>query len=276
MALVDLAESLSFNKTAAYGPKVSDVYPSFLLKFHHMALVIVIYLLVIGFGPKLMRGRRACDLRRIVMVYNLVQVAINAYVLYLTCSEWGFRLFGVWKHICEPIGGTAGYSEPNQLIFVKVIYIYYLTKILDLFDTVFFILRKKQSQITFLHLFHHSSMVVNMWFSMDLIREQIISVFGLVNVTVHVVMYTYYLLAAMGPRVQKYLWWKKYITKLQLAQFVIFLALLAKMRIYNCKSKVFFWPVWSFTILVYFILFINFYVTAYKNTTKNLSQKMKM
>lgn len=39
---------------------------------------------------------------------------------------------------------------------------------------------------------------------------------GFLNSFVHVVMYGYYLLAALGPRVQKYLWWKKYITKLQL------------------------------------------------------------
>jgi hypothetical protein len=29
-------------------------------------------------------------------------------------------------------------------------------------------------------------------------------------------MYSYYLLAAFGPRFQKYLWWKKYLTVLQM------------------------------------------------------------
>lgn len=29
-------------------------------------------------------------------------------------------------------------------------------------------------------------------------------------------MYTYYMIAAMGPKYQKYLWWKKYITTIQL------------------------------------------------------------
>ena len=36
------------------------------------------------------------------------------------------------------------------------------------------------------------------------------------------VMYTYYALSALGPSVQKYLWWKKYITQIQLIQFIIF------------------------------------------------------
>jgi hypothetical protein len=29
-------------------------------------------------------------------------------------------------------------------------------------------------------------------------------------------MYFYYMMAAMGPQYQKYLWWKKYITTLQM------------------------------------------------------------
>ena len=38
------------------------------------------------------------------------------------------------------------------------------------------------------------------------------------NCYVHIVMYTYYLLAAMGPKMQPYLWWKKYMTVMQLTQ----------------------------------------------------------
>lgn len=39
---------------------------------------------------------------------------------------------------------------------------------------------------------------------------------GLVNTFVHIIMYSYYGLAAIGPHMQKYLWWKKYLTSLQL------------------------------------------------------------
>ena len=41
-------------------------------------------------------------------------------------------------------------------------------------------------------------------------------VIGFLNSVVHVAMYTYYMIAAMGPKYQKYLWWKKYITTIQL------------------------------------------------------------
>ena len=33
---------------------------------------------------------------------------------------------------------------------------------------------------------------------------------------VHSVMYLYYALAALGPWMRPYLWWKKYLTQLQL------------------------------------------------------------
>jgi len=36
------------------------------------------------------------------------------------------------------------------------------------------------------------------------------------NSGVHILMYTYYMLSAMGPQVRKYLWWKKYMTVIQL------------------------------------------------------------
>lgn len=38
------------------------------------------------------------------------------------------------------------------------------------------------------------------------------------NSFVHVVMYAYYGLSAIGPQMRPYLWWKRYITKLQLVR----------------------------------------------------------
>ena len=38
------------------------------------------------------------------------------------------------------------------------------------------------------------------------------------NCFVHVMMYAYYGLSAIGPHMRPYLWWKRYITKLQLVR----------------------------------------------------------
>lgn len=38
-----------------------------------------------------------------------------------------------------------------------------MVKILDLLETIFFVLRKKQNQVTFLHVYHHMGMVMGSW-----------------------------------------------------------------------------------------------------------------
>lgn len=47
--------------------------------------------------------------------------------------------------------------------------------------------------------------------------EQVVPL-GVLNSFVHTIMYIYYFLAGLGPEVQKYLWWKRYLTKLQLVR----------------------------------------------------------
>lgn len=40
--------------------------------------------------------------------------------------------------------------------------------------------------------------------------------FAMLNAFVHIVMYFYYMISAMGPEYQKYIWWKKYLTGFQM------------------------------------------------------------
>lgn len=44
-----------------------------------------------------------------------------------------------------------------------MVWIYLIVKVIDLLDTIFFVLRKKQNQVTFLHVYHHTGMVVAVW-----------------------------------------------------------------------------------------------------------------
>lgn len=97
-------------------------------------------------------------------------------------------------------------------------YIYFLAKLTELLDTVFFVLRKKDSQISFLHLYHHTVMPLISWGCTKYFPGGHGTFIGVVNSFVHIIMYSYYMMAAMGPKYQKYLWWKKYITTLQLVK----------------------------------------------------------
>lgn len=92
-------------------------------------------------------------------------------------------------------------------------YFYFVAKLTELLDTVFFVLRKKERQVSFLHLYHHTVMPIISWGCVKFMAGGHGTFIGFINCFVHIVMYTYYLLAAAGFT---NLWWKKYVTRLQL------------------------------------------------------------
>jgi len=59
---------------------------------------------------------------------------------------------------------------------------------------------------------------------------------GMINSWIHAVMYIYYGLAAIGPSMQKYLWWKKHMTTLQLV-IIVSLFLVACRPYFLCYNN---------------------------------------
>lgn len=46
---------------------------------------------------------------------------------------------------------------------LNLCYVYYFSKLTEFADTIFFVLRKKKSQMTWLHLYHHSLTPLEAW-----------------------------------------------------------------------------------------------------------------
>ncbi|KAI5646317.1 GNS1/SUR4 family domain-containing protein [Phthorimaea operculella] len=166
-------------------------------------------------GPKFMQHRKPFVLKNTLIVYNAIQVLISLYL-----CIWGF--WPVWatqySYICQPID----YSDsPSAQHINNLAWWYYFAKITELLDTVFFILRKKNNQVTFLHVYHHTVMPLFSYYGVRYYPNGHGTLFGVLNSMVHVVMYTYYLIAGLGPQYQKYLWWKKHVTTIQLVQFAL-------------------------------------------------------
>lgn len=103
---------------------------------------------------------------------------------------------------------------------INICHIFLYSRILELIDTLWITLRKKNRQITFLHVFHHSFVLLMTWFYIKLAPGGSSAMFPIVNGIVHSVMYTYYILSTFES-IKPYLWWKKYVTTLQLIQFII-------------------------------------------------------
>ncbi|XP_025110181.1 elongation of very long chain fatty acids protein 4-like [Pomacea canaliculata] len=228
-----------------------------------MAAVVVLYLLTATQGPRLMSMCKPFQLNLLLIVYNFFMVVLSVYMFtvgaYLTiATDHSF--------VCTTV--EEAHSKGHSALMYRVAWLFVFSKILEMADTVFFILRKKFNQVTFLHVYHHSSMFVFSWVVFKYVPGGQFLVYPLFNSFVHIIMYTYYALAAMGPSVQKYLWWKRYLTMLQIAQFVILLAF----TLVNIVAECDFPKGFSYAALVYgltiLLLFINFYRRSYSSKDK--------
>ncbi|RWR98932.1 elongation of very long chain fatty acids protein-like protein [Dinothrombium tinctorium] len=93
--------------------------------------------------------------------------------------------------------------------------------------------------------------------------------FGFLNSFVHIIMYTYFGLAAIGPRMNKYLWWKRYLTMIQMIQFILVFVHSFQIFFRDCNfPKIF--GVWlcAQSVLFWF-LFYHFYRNTYSNNARN-------
>ncbi|XP_075225871.1 uncharacterized protein LOC142327007 [Lycorma delicatula] len=210
-------------------------------------------------GPRLMRNRKPFELDKVMIVYNVIQIVTNIYLFYTVAAE------GITSPTFKLLTATEEW-EDEMWIYV---YYYFLDKILDLGDTIFMVLRKKNSQITFLHLYHHTMVIVVSWISTAYIGPSFAIVFGAVNTFVHSVMYFYYLLTAARPEYKKSVWWKRHLTQLQLIQFIVItvhaiLNLLNPSSIFPKGLVVFFIP----QGVIMYVLFWDFYKKAYNKQKK--------
>lgn len=95
----------------------------------------------------------------------------------------------------------------------------------------------------------------------------------MLNSFVHVIMYSYYGLSAMGPAVQKYLWWKRYLTQLQLLQFLAIMIHSTVNVLSDCDyPKGFSWAFFIYGIFIT-MLFMNFYIQSYTKPAKRAQKK---
>lgn len=236
-------------------------------------ITIILYYIVILGGRELMRSREPFKLNAVFKVHNFYLTAVSGILLVLFVEQLVPTLYnhGLFHAICHAEGGWT-----NQLVILY--YLNYLTKYLELLDTVFLVLKKKP--LTFLHCYHHGATAL-------LCYTQLIGLTSVswvpisLNLSVHVVMYWYYFQSARGIRI----WWKEWITRLQIIQFVIDLGFIyfASYTYFTstyfpympnagkCAGEEFAAFSGMGIITSYLVLFISFYLATYKKEGKRPS-----
>uniref|UniRef100_A0A6P4EC10 Elongation of very long chain fatty acids protein n=1 Tax=Drosophila rhopaloa TaxID=1041015 RepID=A0A6P4EC10_DRORH len=244
--------TLTISEDPVQLPLVGSPWPSLTIAFIYLLFVLKV-------GRKFMENRKPFDLRGVIKVYNIVQILYNSIALL-----YGLYFLFVLKAYDLSCVTRLPLDHEYKSWERWITYSYFFNKYMDLLETVFFVLRKKYRQISFLHVFHHLVMSFGGYIYLTF------SGYGgpyfpscLLNVAVHVLMYSYYYISSVNKDVQSSSW-KKYITIVQMVQFILNLSsFIYTLMQPNCNTSR---PVvysGLFVSMAFFLMFGNFYVHAY-------------
>jgi len=111
------------------------------------------------------------------MRYNIIYV-VEQLILHVLFIQFFFGMIDAgFNYLCDPVDYS---SSPSALRvctsvhtmvhtvssipqLVSACWWFYFSKLVEFMDTLFFILRKKNNQISFLHVYHHASMPIVWW-----------------------------------------------------------------------------------------------------------------
>ena len=121
-----------------------------------------------------MRDRKPYDLKYFVIAYNLFQTFFSLWgfvqgwrwdrnflcLLFDKSIFFSFYVSGNYSWQCEPVDYS---NSPTALRALHMAWIFYFSKIIDMVDSIIFLLKKKYTHLSFLHVFHHGIMPFYTW-----------------------------------------------------------------------------------------------------------------
>ncbi|KAJ8023099.1 Elongation of very long chain fatty acids protein 4 [Holothuria leucospilota] len=215
-------------------------------------VLMIFYLIVVGLSPLYIRLSKPFSLRKTLIIYNYGCSLANLYTL---------------------VAFIIGIYNANSIFILKsndwlkhAFFLYWALKNFELLDTLFMILRHKQRQISFLHIYHHGTMVLLTDFGYHYSPWAGIAFLVSINSFVHVCLYFYYAYSAQHPNNPPS--WKKNITQLQIAQFLV--GIVHAGFGYKYHNFCIYGPIYGLTMIV---LFSNYYLRAFVLNKKGEKSK---
>ena len=225
----------------------------------------ILYLLLIFAGREFMKTREKREFRQGLIAWNLV--------LSLFSFVGAIRLWPELIHTIRTHGLEHSYCNRD---FAHGVFGFWITafagsKLPELIDTFFIVVRKQK--LIFLHWFHHFTVLIYSWYSFIEFTSSG-RWFGLINYSIHAVMYGYYACRAMRFNIPR--WVNITITSGQIIQMLV--GIYINLSAYSAKingracaiSYNNIW--WSFFMyLSYFVLFSLFFLKSYISQPKKES-----
>ena len=126
-----------------------------------LTILLNFYFCALKLGKFLMRNRAPFKLTLVIRLYNLFQV--------FTCI--GFALFFYLRIGYETFSSTwkcrsyeaENFSRETLIEIFSAQWYFMAFRSIELLETLFFVLRKKENQISFLHVYHHVSTLVMLY-----------------------------------------------------------------------------------------------------------------
>jgi hypothetical protein len=218
---------------------------------------VLLYLLLVYYGPKLMKDRKPMNVKWLLFAWNSLLSLFSAGCVIRMGAFLVYELdhMSLQEKICN-----STLDNPSGLWS----FMFILSKLFELGDTVFLIIRKKP--VIFLHWYHHTTVLLFTWFA-GMQEAPYAIIFAFVNVAIHTIMYAYFACRTIGIRFPKYV--SISLTLSQIVQMVIGLVVLYLRydAVYNknlsCMTSqdIFFSGVIMYAS--YFALFVNFFIHSY-------------
>jgi len=155
-------------------------------------------------GNFAMRSRKAVEVGPAMKLYNVAQIVLCTYMTIGMLPALGFpNIFGI----------NGKYTEAGEWF----IFVHYLSKFMDWFDTLWMVLKKKSHiQMSFLHVYHHATIGVVWGFLLSTGNGNGTAQYGaFINSVTHVIMYTHFLWTSFGLKNP----FKNLVTTWQITQF---------------------------------------------------------
>lgn len=232
-----------------------------------------LYILFIICGQRWMKFRPRLELRYPLVFWNMLLAVFSIMGTLSSVPEFivALKQFG-FHYSCCVTDLRQMESNPTMVLWG---YFFTLSKLPELGDTVFIVLRKQR--LIFLHWYHHVTVLIFTWYSFsDYISTA--KWFVVMNYSVHAIMYTYYMFKALKFRVPK--WISVGITTAQLLQMVmgcvvnIYAYYMVQLGV-GCDVSVLNIQLALLMYLSYFVLFAHFFYKSYMGSGRTLVDKNK-